>query len=178
MGRNMKILVTGRTNGMGKGVAKILAGMTQEKNELIILCRSQELGQKTIEELKTATPGAVVSIVLCDLARMSDVRSAVGFEIPKTVWTNQLNIIPRFMKAMATLMKWLGAFITIERCGEIMAPLFLESQESILEKSGKLYTWTKAGFLEKQEDEKVLNRASRQRLWKISMELCQSRSPT
>jgi len=32
------------------------------------------------------------------------------------------------MKIMATIMKFFGTFISIEKCGMIMAPLFTESQ--------------------------------------------------
>ena len=38
--------------------------------------------------------------------------SFIGFQIDKTVWTNQINIIPFFMKSMATLMKFFGTFIS------------------------------------------------------------------
>ena len=58
--------------------------------------------------------------------------SFIGFEISKTVWSNQLNIIPVSMKIMATIMKFFGTFISIEKCGEIMAPLFTENNEESL----------------------------------------------
>ena len=48
--------------------------------------------------------------------------SFIGFEVPKTVWSNQVNIIPAPMRIMASLMKALGGFISIERCGAIMPP--------------------------------------------------------
>lgn len=48
----MKILVTGGTNGMGKGVVKALARMDNHVHEVIILCRSQTLGEKVVEEIK------------------------------------------------------------------------------------------------------------------------------
>ena len=73
--------------------------------------------------------------------------SFVGFQILKTVWTNQINIIPKFMRIMATIMKFFGTFISIEKCGEIMAPLFTENQEESLKKSGKFITWKKNGLL-------------------------------
>jgi short-subunit dehydrogenase involved in D-alanine esterification of teichoic acids len=40
----MKILITGGTNGMGKGVAKVLADVDNQIHEIIILCRSRKLG--------------------------------------------------------------------------------------------------------------------------------------
>ena len=243
----MKVLVTGGTNGMGKGVAQVLAGIDDQLHEIIILCRSKERGEATIKELEATTKNNKISMVLCDLAKLSDVRNAIkkihsqhefldslfvnaglgyaakrietedgldshfqvnylsqfmltlnlldlleksklggrvifnvtkggeifwddmqmkkkwgyedgihqamvakrmfcdrmhsiykktdgskvsfiGFEISKTVWTNQLNIIPFFMKTVATVMKFFGTFISIEECGTIMSPLFTESK--------------------------------------------------
>ena len=51
----MKILVTGGTNGMGKGVAKVLAGIDNQNHEIILLGRSKELGEATIRELERST---------------------------------------------------------------------------------------------------------------------------
>ena len=65
--------------------------------------------------------------------------SFIGFEISKTVWSNQLNIIPFSMKTMATVMKFFGTFISIEECGKIMAPLFTENQEESLKKVREIY---------------------------------------
>ncbi len=69
----MKILVTGGTNGMGKGVAKVLAGIDNQIHEVILLCRSKELGEATIRELESSTRNKKISFVLCDLARLADV---------------------------------------------------------------------------------------------------------
>jgi hypothetical protein len=288
---NVKVLVTGGTHGMGKGVGKILAGRDNGIHEVILLCRSRALGEATIREFEDATGNQKTSIVLCDLTRLSDVRNAIseiqshhtfldgifinaglgyaaerietedgmdshfqvnyvsqfmltlnllnllenaehggrvifnathgdrifwddlqmkkdwgyekginqamvakrmfyrklhdsyrnmkdskvsflGFEIPKTVWSNQVNIIPGSMKVMATVMKFLGTFISIEECGRIMAPLFTESQEDSLKKSGKLVTWKKDAFTEVREDETTSNRELQDRLWKTSLDLC------
>lgn len=287
----MKILITGGTNGMGKGVAKELASIDNQAHELIILCRSKKLGEAVIEEFKNTTLNRNVSLVLCDLTKLSDVRNAIneiqskhtfldgifinagigyaaervetedgmdshfqvnylsqfmltlnllsllegstnggrvifnvteggeifwddmqmkkdwgyergihqamaakrmflltlhqlyqnnsdvklsfiGFQIPKTVWTNQVNIIPRYMKAMATLMKFFGKFITIEECGKIIAPLFTETQQESLKKSGKFITVKNNSFTEIKEDQKILDPELQQRLWEISLELC------
>ena len=72
----MKILITGGTNGMGKGVAEVLAGADAAAHEIIILCRSKELGERAVEELRKETKNDKVSIILCDLAKLSDVGRA------------------------------------------------------------------------------------------------------
>lgn len=287
----MKILVTGGTNGMGKGVAKILAGIDDQIHEIILLCRSGELGEATIREIESSTGNKKISLIICDLTRLSDVRKAIqeiksnhkyldglfvnaglgyaakrvetedgmdphfqvnylshfmltlnllkllensenggrvifnvtrsgkifwddlqmeqnwnfeaavhqamvakrmflvklhnhyiginkakisfaGFEISDTVWSNQVNIIPVFMKTMATLMKFLGKFISIEECGVIMAPLFTENMEESLQRSGKLITWKKNRFTELKEEDFVLDNENQDRLWEKSLELC------
>jgi hypothetical protein len=287
----MKVLVTGGTNGMGKGVAKVLAGIDNQKHEIILLCRSEELGEATVRELENLTMNNKISFVLCDLTRLRDVRNAIseiqskhkyldcifinaglgyaakrvetedgmdshfqvnylshfmltlnllnlleksenggrvifnvtrggrifwddiqmkknwnfengihqamiakrmllvklhelykginapkvsfiGFEISKTVWSNQLNIIPVSMKIMATIMKFFGTFISIEKCGEIMAPLFTENKEESLKKSGKFVTWKKNEFIGMKEEETVFSPEMQEKLWKISLELC------
>ncbi|MFO8068621.1 MAG: SDR family NAD(P)-dependent oxidoreductase [Alkalibacterium sp.] len=293
----MKILITGGTNGMGKGVAKVLASIDNQSHEIIILCRSKELGDKVIEEFKETTLNEKVSLVICDLTKLSDVDNAIseiqnkhtfldgifinaglgyaaqrvetedgmdphfqvnylshfmltlnllslleksqsggrvifnvteggkinwddiqmekdwgyeagiqqamvakrmllvklhnlyknknnskisfiGFQIPKTVWSNQINIIPVFMRMMATLMKVFGRFITIEECGEMMAPLFTENQEESLKKSGKFITLKNNEFLEIKEDMEILNQELQEKLWEISLELCADEKTT
>lgn len=293
----MKVLVTGGTNGMGKGVAKILAGLDNQMHEVILLCRSKELGEAAIKEFGAATGNKKISIVLCDLTKLSDVRNAIdeiqskhqyldgifinaglgyaaervetedgmdphfqvnylsqfmltlnllnllensekggriifnvtqggkifwddmqmknawgyekgitqamvakrmfyaklhesyrnmkdtkvsfiGFQISKTVWSNQINIIPASMRIMATVMKFFGTFISIEKCGMIMSPLFTENQKESLKKSGKLITWKKNQFTEVKEDESVFIRELQDRLWKVSLELCKDDKTT
>ena len=287
----MKVLITGGTNGMGKGVAKILADIDNRAHEIIILCRSKELGEAVLTELVNATSNKKISIILCDLTKLADVKRAIieihdkhdfldgifinagigyaakrvetedgfdshfqvnylsqfmltlnllallkksekggriifnvtrmgeifwddmqmnkkwsfergihqamvakrmflamlhklhreikvsklsfiGFEISKTVWSNQLNIIPLYMKIMATLMKLFGTFISIEKCGEIMTPLFTENQEESLKKSGKFITWKKNEFIYVAENSAVMNKEIQDRLWKVSLKLC------
>lgn len=293
----MKVLVTGGTNGMGKGVAKILAGIDNQIHEIILLCRSKELGEATIKEFQATTRNKKITIVLCDLTKLSDVRNAIneiqskhefldgifinaglgyashrvetedgmdshfqvnylsqfmltlnllnllensenggriifnvtkggkilwddmqmknawgyekgirqamvakrmfygklhdsyrnlkepkvsffGFEIAKTVWSNQINIIPVSMRIMATIMKFFGTFISIEQCGMIISPLFTEKQEESLKKSGKFITWKKNEFTEIIDDEIDLNQESQDRLWKVSLELCKDDKTT
>jgi hypothetical protein len=98
--------------------------------------------------------------------------SFIGFQIPKTVWTNQINIIPFIMKTMAKVMKLFGRFISIEQCGVIMSPLFTEKQEESLKKSGKFVTWTDKKFTELKQDKVVFDKEMQDKLWKISVDLC------
>jgi hypothetical protein len=293
----MKILITGGTNGMGKGVAKVLAGIDDQIHEVILLGRSEELGKATIRELESYSGNKKLSFVLCDLAKLSDVRDAIneiqikhkyldcifinaglgyaakrvetedgmdphfqvnylsqfmltlnllsllensenggrvifnvtrggeifwddiqmkkkwgfekgihqamaakrmflvelhdlykgvagkkvsfiGFEISQTVWSNQINIIPVSMRIMATVMKFFGTFISIEKCGMIMAPLFTENKEESLKKSGKFITWKKNMFIGMKEEETLFSREIQERLWKISLELCKDEITT
>jgi NAD(P)-dependent dehydrogenase (short-subunit alcohol dehydrogenase family) len=276
---------------MGKGVAQHLAGIDDQSNEIIILCRSKERGEATIQEIESATKNNKISLVICDLTKLSNVRNAIkeirshhefldgvfinaglgyaakrvetengmdphfqvnylsqfmltlnlldlleksenggrvvfnvtesgeifwddiqmknkwgyedaihqamvakrmfsermhnlykkrgnskvsfiGFQIHKTVWTNQINIIPFFMKSMATLMKLFGTFISMEECGRVMAPLFTESREESLKKSGKFITWKKEAFVEMKHDEYAADQKLQERLWIVSLNLC------
>lgn len=287
----MKVLITGGTHGMGKGLAKILAGIDKQAHEIIILCRSRELGEALIEELIQTTSNQKTSIIVCDLSKLSEVKHAIreihekhtfldgifinaglgyaakrietedgfdshfqvnylsqfmltlnlldlleksekggriifnvtrmgtifwedlqmqkkwsyeagihqamvakrmfltklhhlygerqdsklsfiGFEIPKIVWSHQLNIIPLPMKIMAGMMRLFGSFISIEQSGQIMAPLFTESQVESQRKSGQLMSWKKNEFIEIKEGEAVLHQENLDRLWKISLDLC------
>lgn len=294
----MKILVTGGTNGIGKGAAQVLASMDDPKNEIIILCRSRKLGEETIEAFDSNPSKGKHSIVLCDLSNLSDVKKAIeevknqhdyldcifinagigyaskrietvdgmdshfqvnylsqfmltlgllsllekskaggrvifnvttvkselfwddlqmrndwgyekgihqamvakrmflnklhnvyqnqdhqnlsfiGFETSKAVWSNQVNLIPVYMKTIARLMKFLGRFISIEECGKIMAPLFTESQGKSLLKSGKVVTWKNNTFTDVHEKENVLNQVTQDRLWDISVSLCNDENTT
>jgi len=287
----MKILITGGTYRIGKGVAKILAGQDNQNHEVIILDKSRELGLANIRELKSITKNNKISFILCDLSKLSDVKNAIneienqhefldglfinagigyaekrveteegmdshfqinylsqflltlnllalleksekggrivfnvfqgedifwddlqlknkwsyekginqamvakrmfylklhalynqvdrprisffGFIIPKKVWSNQVNITPGYFKLIVTVMKLFGAFISIEKCGQIASPLFTETQEESLNKSGKLIAWDKDKFIEIKEEPVVLNLANQDRLWKASLELC------
>ncbi|MBM4437499.1 MAG: hypothetical protein FJ029_09745 [Actinobacteria bacterium] len=73
---------------------------------------------------------------------------------------------------MATLVKWLGQFISIDACGEIMAPLFVEDREQTAQKSGRLLTVKKGELHDLEKHPTVLDAEQRARLWRISLALC------
>ena len=283
----MKILITGATNGIGKGVAMVLA--KKEVEEVIMLCRSENLAKITKEELDEGNSKTRVSYYLCDLSKSREVKeviekikhdhhyldgmfinagigyapkkietedkldmhfqvnylsqfmltlnllelleasnkggrvifnvsefgeinwddlqmktkwnyekaihqgmvcrrmfmqrlhrlynksetnvSFICFQVPKTVWTNQVNIIPKPMKLIASVAKTFGQFISIEEAGEIIAPLFLEDKADISKKSGKFLTFKNRAFIEIRENEKVLDENLQDKLWNISIDL-------
>lgn len=111
-------------------------------------------------------------------ARAGAAVSCFGFEIPKTVWSNQLNLIPIPMRAMATVMKWLGRFISIDECGAIMAPLFLEGREESAKKSGRLLTVKRGELRDREQHPMVLDAKQRARLWEVSLSLCHDEATT
>lgn len=104
--------------------------------------------------------------------------SCFGFEIPKTVWTNQINLIPFAMRAMATVMKAIGQFISIDACGEIMAPLFLEGREEAAKRSGRLITFKDGVLCDHEKTPSALDAAQRARLWALSLSLCADEATT
>lgn len=73
----MNILITGGTNGMGKGLAKALASAGRQDHEIIILCRSEKLGKAVVGELESASPDNNNSYILCNLTRLGDVGNAI-----------------------------------------------------------------------------------------------------
>ena len=284
----MKILITGATNGIGKGLTKVLSSKDKEVKALILLCRSKTLGQQTMDEIDRMGHKVKTSLVLCDLSKLGDVRKAIetiksqhtfldgifinagigyagkqvisqdgmdghfqvnylsqyilclhlidlldqspkggriifnvtktgtihwqdlqlqrdwtyekgihqamaakrmfllkldralahkkniafiGFQVPKTVWTNQINIIPGMMRFMAKLMKVMGRFMSIEACGEIMAPLFLEDQEASRQRSGKVIIWKDGAYKVLDQETFVMDSKNQDRLWDMSLDL-------
>lgn len=285
----MKILITGASNGMGKGVAKALHAVGDHAIELILLCRSEVLGKAMIEEMSTANPQVRTSLVVVDFSSMETVKQAeaqirqkhqsldavffnagigyakdrittvdgfnehfqvnflaqfsllvrlldllensdrggrvifnvtpfgsmhwddlqmerswsyetaiqqamvakrlalvyldrlyqektpritfTGFCIHKTVASNQLNIIPPLMRAMVKVMRVFGTFISIEECGNVMAPLFLEPQDQAMARSGTMISWKKDGYYTMAEDTLVLDTEQQNRLISTSLDL-------
>lgn len=102
--------------------------------------------------------------------------SCFGFEIPTTVWTNQINLIPGAMRFMATVMKAFGQFISIDECGALMAPLFLESREETAKKSGRLVSFKDGQVVDREKNAMVLDAAQRERMWRESLALCADES--
>lgn len=284
-------MITGATNGMGKGLAKVLAGSKQQNHEIIMLCRSKILGESVKNVLSALSDTLKISYVICDLSSLTAVKQAIqeieenhtyldalfinagigyakehvitedgidahfqvnylsqfmltlhmlallensslggrivfntptfgdmnwedlhfnkkwhyekavgqamvakrmflyklhrlysdnknpkisfiGFSIGKTVWSNQLNLLPRAMRLIPLVLKLFGFFITIEQCGKIMAPLFEESAVESLKKSGRLMTNKSEGFLILEEKECFLDPVQQDRLWELSLKLC------
>ena len=99
----------------------------------------------------------------------------VCYAIPKTVWTNQISIIPAGMRFMARMMKLFGGFIDIETSGRMIAPLFTMEQHEVGRYSGHLITTRKGRFAILDDGPFVADAALRSRLWEHSVELCESR---
>lgn len=292
-----KILITGASNGIGKGAALALGPELETGSDLILLCRSAAASAAVLQLLRELAPQCKVSLLVCDLAQLAAVRNAiatirsahghldavfinagigyapqrnetednldahfqvnylaqfmltlnllpllekssvagrvvfnatqygqifwhdmqlkkgwsyekaifqsmaakrmlvhflhhlyrkipqsklsfVSYQVRKTVWSNQLNIIPKPMKIMASLLKLFGGFISIEDSGRDMLPLFLESQEDSLKRSGDLITSKKNGFPKIKESTEVLDLIAQEKLWQASLELCKDAETT
>lgn len=292
----MKVLITGATNGVGKGVAKVLATCDNQEHEIIILARSPKLAESTVSEIKKDTRNTKVSYVLCDLAKLEEVQKAIQqirdqhnyldgvfinagigyapkrietedgldshfqvnylsqfmltlrllylleksekggrvifnatemgeifwqdfqmkekwsyergihqamaakrmfmlklhrmyqtrqdakvsffcFQIHKVVWTNQVNLIPAPMKMIVQVMKLFGKFISMEECGQTIAPLFSESRQETMKRSGTFVSWIKGKYVTLTEKPHILDQEAQDRLWDRSLELCAEQAP-
>jgi NAD(P)-dependent dehydrogenase (short-subunit alcohol dehydrogenase family) len=135
--KEMKILVTGGTNGMGKGVAKVLAGIDNQKHEIILLGRSKELGEATIRELENTTMNKKISFVLCDLTRLRDVRNAISEIQSKHKFLDCI-----FINAG---LGYAAKRVETERCygftfpGKLFVPVYVDFE--FIELAGKFRKW-------------------------------------
>lgn len=105
-----------------------------------------------------------------------DAPSAYGYCVHKSVWTNQSNIIPGYMKAMVHTAKLFGAFITEQECGEIMAKLFTEPRQFSASRSGKLISWHKGEFNELKDNDLIHSEEAQQQLWDLSLKLSRAKT--
>jgi len=65
-------VITGANSGIGLEAARVLA---QKGAEVVLACRSQEKGQKALEQIRSEKPGAKVSLASLDLADLKSVRA-------------------------------------------------------------------------------------------------------
>lgn len=73
----MKILITGATHGIGKGVAKVLGSQSGPPNELILLGRTPQLSNSLVNELKLNHSKTVIQYYCCDLSKLADVKNTI-----------------------------------------------------------------------------------------------------
>ncbi|MGV8135776.1 MAG: SDR family NAD(P)-dependent oxidoreductase [Mangrovibacterium sp.] len=167
----MKVLITGGTNGMGKGVAKVLADIDNQAHEIIILCRSKELGEAAVKELIDATSNKKISIILCDLTKLADVKRAIIEIHEKHEFLDGIFINAGLGYATKRIETEDGfdSHFQVNYLSQFMLILNLLD---LLKKSGKFITWQKNQFIDIKEDLTVLNREMHDKLWKISLELC------
>ncbi len=68
--KGKKVLITGANSGLGLAVAKRFA---QLDADTILLCRTNELGEKAVLDIEDETPNASVRLMICDLASMASI---------------------------------------------------------------------------------------------------------
>lgn len=64
-------LVTGANSGLGKATA---AGLAAQGIHVVMLCRNEDRGQTALQEILEQQPGALLSLMVCDLSSLDDVR--------------------------------------------------------------------------------------------------------
>lgn len=69
--RGRTVLLTGATSGIGAATALELA---RRDADLILVCRNRERGEATAQAVKAGGGSGSVEILLCDLAKLEDVR--------------------------------------------------------------------------------------------------------
>ena len=67
-------LVTGASTGLGLSVSK---KFTKMGANIILVCRNQEKGEKSVFEVKRETPNASVDLMICDLASMASIQNFI-----------------------------------------------------------------------------------------------------
>jgi NAD(P)-dependent dehydrogenase (short-subunit alcohol dehydrogenase family) len=68
-------LVTGATDGIGKAAATAFA---KRGAALTLVGRNREKAERVLAEMRAASGNAELSVLLCDLSRLADVRRAAG----------------------------------------------------------------------------------------------------
>jgi len=98
--------------------------------------------------------------------------SVISYHIHKTVWTNQINIIPFYMRTVANVVRFFGGFLTEEECGHELAPLFTEDKKVSIKRSGHLTSSKNESFIFLKENEFSTGESNQDKLWEASLRLC------
>jgi hypothetical protein len=166
----MRTLITGGTNGMGKGVARALGMLKGRIHGDDLQLQNQWDYEKAIDQGMKAK--WMIYYALHRYYPTKEVKiNFAGFQIHKTVWSNQISYIPGCMRFMAGIVKFFGGFISIDQYGEIVAPLFLADNESSGRRSGKFITWKNNQLTVLDDSRDSLNPGLQDRLWEESLAL-------
>ncbi len=99
-----------------------------------------------------------------------------SFNILKTVWTNQINIIPKYMKVIASIMKKFNKFISVEECGEMISPLLTMNKEDFKVFDGNLITFNNNQFSAIEDEAWVRDEKMQRELIELSVKLLDDKS--
>jgi NAD(P)-dependent dehydrogenase (short-subunit alcohol dehydrogenase family) len=64
-------LITGANTGLGFALAKRFASLGAET---IMVCRNLEKGEQSVQDIKKETPGAKITLLICDLSSMKSIQ--------------------------------------------------------------------------------------------------------
>jgi len=67
-------LITGANTGLGFALAKRFASLGAET---IMVCRNQEKGEQSVQDIKKETPGATINLLICDLSSMKSIQGLI-----------------------------------------------------------------------------------------------------